>query len=143
MIIHQLYSRSIKANIHVILEPLPAHCNNYPTQNLVPNLALGSAQMSEYIQGYSRWKRQIYFNILSGAPLRPKVEMVGILLKILVEYSLEFKSDLKVEKRSRVHRQSISITENEFLNIPEFEQSPQSQILRIPYSRIQECLCIT
>ena len=50
--------------------------------------------------------------------------MVGILLKILVEYSLEFKSDLKVEKRSRVHRQSISITENQFLNIPEFEQSP-------------------
>ena len=42
-------SASIKANIHVILEPLPAHCNNYPTQNLVPNLALGSAQMSEYI----------------------------------------------------------------------------------------------
>ena len=68
----------------------------------------------------------MYFDILSGAPLRPKVEMVGILLKILVEYSLEFKSDLKVEKRSRVHRQSISITENQFLNIPEFQCSHPS-----------------
>lgn len=33
-----------RANIFVILEPLPAHCVNDPTQNLV-QIWLGSAQM--------------------------------------------------------------------------------------------------